>query len=93
MNKSRHHRRKSLLLKEILQQRQALSDCGQHWLEITQSYDKGWQTLLTFKSYVAIGSGIALLYGLRHPKRLYRWSRQMISILGIMKIVRNMLYR
>ncbi|MBI6549233.1 YqjK-like family protein [Xenorhabdus lircayensis] len=96
MNKSwRHQRklRKQRLLNEIQQQRQSLSIYSQHWLEITQPYDKGWQTLLAFKPYVAIGSGIALFYGLCYPKKFYRWSRHMISILGIMKIVRNTLYK
>ncbi|WP_237387934.1 YqjK-like family protein [Xenorhabdus sp. Sc-CR9] len=96
MNKSRQHQRKSrkqLLLHEIRQQRQSLSNCSRHWLEITQSYDKGWQTLLTFKSHVAVCSAIALFYGLRHPNKVYRWSRHIISIFGIMKIVRNTLYK
>ncbi|OTA17547.1 cell division protein FtsH [Xenorhabdus vietnamensis] len=94
MNKSGHHRRKlrkQQLLKEIQQQRQLLSAYSQNWLETTQSYDKGWQTLLAFKPYFAIGSGIALLYGLRHPKKFYRWSHRIIRILGIVKIVRNTL--
>ncbi|MDC9580347.1 YqjK-like family protein [Xenorhabdus sp. PR6a] len=95
MNKSGHYqrkRRKQQLLKEIQQQRQLLSAYSQSWLEVTQPYDKGWQALTAFKPYVAIGAGLALLYGLRHPKRFYRWSRRMISILGIVKIVRNTLY-
>ncbi|MDX7990569.1 cell division protein FtsH [Xenorhabdus sp. Reich] len=96
MNKLRHQQlksRKQQLLTEIQQQRQSLSDCRQHWFEITQYYDKGWQTLLAFKPYAVIGSGIVLLYSLRHPKKLYRWSRRMINILGFIKIVRNTLHK
>ncbi|KMJ44219.1 YqjK-like family protein [Xenorhabdus khoisanae] len=95
MNKSWHHQRelrKQQLLKEIQQQRQSLSAYSQHWLDITQSYDKGWQALLAFRPYVAIGAGIALFYGLcRHPQKFYRWSRQMISIFGVIKTIRNTL--
>ncbi|AOM42943.1 cell division protein FtsH [Xenorhabdus hominickii] len=95
MNSSRGQQlklRKQQLLQEIQQQRQSLSACSQHWLEITQPYDKGWQTLLTFKPYAVIGSGIALLYALRHPTKFFRWSRRIISILGIVQTVRNTLH-
>ncbi|MBD2802897.1 YqjK-like family protein [Xenorhabdus sp. M] len=94
MNKAWHHRqalRKQQLLEEIRQQRQSLSACSQQWMKLTQPYDKGWQALLSFKPYAVIGSGIALIYGLRHPKKLYRWSRQVISFISIIKIVRNAL--
>ncbi|MDC9589195.1 YqjK-like family protein [Xenorhabdus sp. XENO-10] len=96
MNKSGYHQRKlrkQQLLKEIQQQRQLLSVYSRSWLEATQAYDKGWQTLAAFKPYFAIGSGIALIYGLRHPKKFYRWSRRMVSILGFMKAMRNTLYK
>ncbi|WP_338884266.1 MULTISPECIES: YqjK-like family protein [Xenorhabdus] len=96
MNKSRYRQRslrKQQLLKEIQQQRQLLATYSQNWLEVTQPYDKGWQTLMAFKPYIAIGSGLALLYGLRHPKQLYHWSRRIINIFGIIKIVRNTLYK
>ncbi|OTA20188.1 cell division protein FtsH [Xenorhabdus beddingii] len=94
MNKSWHHQRtlrKQQLLKEIRQQRQSLSACSRHWLEITQPYDKGWQVLLAFKPYATLGAGIVLFYGLCHPKKFYRWSRHMIPLVGIMKVVRNAL--
>ncbi|MBD2783932.1 YqjK-like family protein [Xenorhabdus sp. DI] len=96
MNKSGHYQRKlrkQQLLNEIQQQRQLLAAYGRKWLEVTQPYDKGWQALAAFKPYIAIGSGLVLLYGLRHPKRFYRWSRRMISILSVVKIVRNALYK
>ncbi|MEQ1974334.1 YqjK-like family protein [Xenorhabdus sp. SGI240] len=85
--------RKQQLLKEIQQQRQLLATYSQNWLKMTQPYDKGWQTFITFKPYVAIGSGLALLYGLRHPRQFYHWSRRIINIFGIIKIVRNTLYK
>ncbi|MDX7986997.1 cell division protein FtsH [Xenorhabdus sp. 12] len=94
MSKFQHHQltsRKQRLLQEIQQQRKSLSQCSQQWLELTQPYDKSWQTLLAFKPYIAIGSGIALIYGLRRPKKLYHWSRRMLSVLEILKIVRNAL--
>ncbi|MDE9492300.1 YqjK-like family protein [Xenorhabdus bovienii] len=88
MNKSRRQQRewrKQQLLLEIQQQRQSLSECTQHWLDITQPYDKGWQTLSAFKPYVAIGSGIALIYGICHPMKFYRGSRRMVSLLRLIK--------
>ncbi|OKP03443.1 YqjK-like family protein [Xenorhabdus eapokensis] len=96
MNKSGYHQRKlrkQQLLKEIQQQRQLIAAYSRNWLEVIQPYDKFWQTLVAFKPYVAIGSGLALLYGLRHPRQFYRWSRHIINILGIIKIVRNTLYK
>ncbi|CDH18247.1 YqjK-like family protein [Xenorhabdus bovienii] len=88
MNKSQRQQRewrKQQLLLEIQQQRQSLSGCTQHWLDITQPYDKGWQTLSAFKPYVAIGSGIALIYGICHPMKFYRWSRRMVSLLRLIR--------
>ncbi|MBC8948583.1 MULTISPECIES: YqjK-like family protein [Xenorhabdus] len=96
MNKSGYHQRKlrkQQLLKEIQQQRQLLATYGQNWLEVTQPYDKGWQTLIAFKPYVAIGFGLVLLYGFHQPKQFYRWSRHIINMLGIIKSVRNTLYK
>ncbi|SFN51919.1 YqjK-like family protein [Xenorhabdus japonica] len=96
MNKSGHHQqklRKQQLLTEIQQQRQLLSIYSRNWLEATQAYDKGWQTLTAFKPYLAIASGVALIYGLRHPKKFYRWSLRMVSIFGFMKAMRNTLYK
>ncbi|WP_099142688.1 YqjK-like family protein [Xenorhabdus kozodoii] len=96
MNKSGYQQRKwrkQQLLKEIQQQRQQLAAYGRNWLAVIQPYDKGWQALSAFKPYIAVGSGLVLLYGLRHPKPFYRWSRRIINILGIMKMVRNTLYK
>ncbi|CAM3723326.1 YqjK-like family protein [Xenorhabdus thuongxuanensis] len=96
MNKSGYHQRKlqkQQLLKEIQQQRQLIAAYSRNWLEVAQPYDKGWQTLVAFKPYVAIGSGLALLYGFRHPRQFYRWSHRIINIFRIIKIVRNTLYK
>ncbi|BET95485.1 YqjK-like family protein [Xenorhabdus taiwanensis] len=96
MNKSGYRQRKlrkQQLLKEIQQQRQLLATYGQNWLEVTQPYDKGWQIFIVFKPYVVIGSGLALLYGLRHPRQFYRWSRRIINIFRIIKTVRKTRYK
>ncbi|MBD2815348.1 YqjK-like family protein [Xenorhabdus sp. Flor] len=96
MNKSRRQqreRKKQALLQEIQQQRQSLSAYGQHWLTIIRSYDRGWQMLLSFKPYFAIGSGILLLYGIRHPRKIYRWSRRLISIWTHINTLHNILNR
>ncbi len=96
MNKSGRHQRKQRkqrLLNKIQQQRQLLAAYGQNWLEVTQPYDKGWQTLVNFKPYLAIGSAMLFLYGLRHPSKFYRGLRHMSRILGIVKVIRNTLYK
>ncbi|PHM31257.1 YqjK-like family protein [Xenorhabdus innexi] len=87
MNKSRRlqrEQRKQVLLQQIQLQRKSLSEYGQRWLTITRSYDQSWQTLLSFRPYFALGSGILLFYGIRHPKKLYRWS---LRLLGMWKLI------
>ncbi|PHM27464.1 YqjK-like family protein [Xenorhabdus budapestensis] len=94
MNKSQRQqreRRKQALLQKIQQQRQSLSAYGQHWLTITRSYDHSWQIILSFKPYFAIGSGILLLYGIRHPRKLYRWSRRLVGFWTYINTLRNIL--
>ncbi|CDG22909.1 conserved protein of unknown function [Xenorhabdus poinarii G6] len=93
MNKSGLHQRKQRLLNKIQQQRQLLATYGQNWLEVTQPYDKGWQTLVNVKPYLAMGSAMLFLYGLRHPRTFYRGLRHMSRILGIVKVIRNTLYK
>ncbi|PHM65290.1 cell division protein FtsH [Xenorhabdus stockiae] len=92
MNKSRRlqrEQRKQALLQQIQLQRQSLSEHGQQWLALTRTYDHSWQTLLSFKPYFAVGSGILLLYGIRHPKKLYRWSLRMLGIWKLIDTTRN----
>ncbi|MDR0218399.1 MAG: YqjK-like family protein [Enterobacteriaceae bacterium] len=84
-------RKKQALLQQIQQQRQSLSEYGQQWLAITRSYDRGWQMLRPFQSYIATASSLLLLYGLFRPRKFYRWSRHMVNVLGIINTIRKIL--
>ncbi|TDB51680.1 YqjK-like family protein [Photorhabdus khanii] len=77
--------KKQQLLKNIQLQRLILSNDTQHWRNITEPYDKGWQKLLSLKPYLLLGASTISSYGLRHPVKFYRWARRVIGTLKVLK--------
>lgn len=81
--------KKQQLLTNIQQQRNVLSATSVHWLAITASYDRTWQKMLAFKPLVIASFSLIALYHIRHPKKLYRFSRRAIGIWGIAKTLQT----
>lgn len=84
-------RRKEQLIRQIQQQRLDLAANKTLWLEKTEPFDRSWQTLYGLRKYMAIGSSVIALYGIRHPSKLIRWSRRALSVWGTVRLIRNAL--
>ncbi|WP_145507518.1 YqjK-like family protein [Yersinia alsatica] len=80
---------KAALLQEIQQQRLDLANSAAHWLEVTAPYDRGWAKIVGMRKYLMVGSGIVALYGIRHPSKLVRWSRRVVSVWGTIRLFRS----
>ncbi|KLN97725.1 YqjK-like family protein [Moellerella wisconsensis] len=81
--------KKRQLLQQIEQQRTSLSDTTQHWLKITEPYDRTWQTLISFRPILIAGASLLSLYSLRRPKKLLSWGKRALGAWGIVRTVRN----
>ena len=62
MSKHELDKRKALLLGQIQQQRLDLSAGRRNWLEATEAYDRGWNTLLSLRSYALIASSVVAIW-------------------------------
>lgn len=86
-----HHQyrewKKEQLLRQIQQQRLDLATSKNLWLEKTVPIDHGWQVIYGLRKYIAIGSTIFTLYGIRHPSKLMRWSRRALSLWGTFRLI------
>lgn len=91
MNKQQRELKKNLLLQRITRQRSELAQGRQAWLEQTQSFDKGWLALTQYPIITATGVGVAIVYGLRHPRKLILWSRRALGIWSTVNFVKNSL--
>ena len=75
-DKAERQKRKAYLLSQIQQQRLDLSASRRDWLELTQRYDRGWNTLLSLRSWALVGSSVMAIWTIRHPNMLIRWARR-----------------
>lgn len=57
-SKGEREKRKALLLSQIQQQRLDLSASRRDWLETTGAYDRGWNTVLSLRSWALVGSSV-----------------------------------
>ncbi|WP_368540766.1 YqjK-like family protein [Enterobacter soli] len=69
-------KRKARLLSQIQQERLDLSACRRDWVESTRSFDRGWNTFLSLRSWALVGSSVMAVWGVRHPSKLVRWARR-----------------
>lgn len=84
-------RRKTLLLRQIQQQRLDLAASRRDWLEASQPLDRGWNTLLTLRSWALVGSSALAVWSVRHPRRLVRWAKRGVGVWSTWRLVRNLL--
>lgn len=90
MNHERQLNKNQLLL-EIEKQRFDLSRGAQQWLRSTTSLDKGWGSLYRARKIILAGVIILVVYNLRQPSRLMRWSRYSVTALNSWNIFRRIL--
>jgi hypothetical protein len=86
-------RRKARLLSRIQQQRLDLSASRRDWFNATHSYDRGWNTLLNLRSWVLVGSSVATLWSVRHPRFLVRWAKRGFGIWSAWRLIKNTVHQ
>lgn len=87
--KSERQRRKAYLLSQIQQQRLDLSASRRDWLEVTHSYDRGWNTLLSLRSWALVGSSVMAIWSVRHPNLLVRWARRGFGVWSAWRLIKS----
>lgn len=90
-NKTERLRRKALLLSEIQQQRLDLTAARRDWLAATETYDRGWNTLLNLRSWALVGSSVMAVWSVRHPSFLIRWAKRGLGLWSAWRLVRSTL--
>ncbi|MBS6057364.1 MAG: YqjK-like family protein [Pantoea sp.] len=58
------------------------------WLLETARYDRGWMTLLSLRSYIAIGSSALAVWSVRNPNFLMRWAKRGFGIWSTWRLVK-----
>lgn len=88
-SKVERQKRKALLLSQIQQQRLDLSAGRRDWLEATDSWDRGWNTLISLRSWALVGSSIMAIWTIRHPNLLVRWAKRGFGIWSAWRLVKS----
>jgi len=90
-SKAERLKRKARLLSEIQQQRLDLTAGRRDWLAATSPYDRGWNTLLSLRSWALIGSSALAVWSVRHPNILVRWGKRGLGIWSLWRLVKTTL--
>lgn len=91
MSKHELDKRKALLLGQIQQQRLDLSAGRRNWLEATEAYDRGWNTLLSLRSYALLASSVVAIWSVRQPSFMMRWARRGFGVWSAWRMLRTTL--
>lgn len=83
--------RKTELLSQIQQQRLNLSVAKRQWLEVTEPYDKGWNTLVSLRRYFVVAGGVLAIWSVRRPGKMMRLARRGLSVWSTWRVVRTSL--
>ncbi|CAM6852882.1 Cell division protein FtsH [Enterobacter asburiae] len=75
-DKAERQKRKAYLLSQIQQQRLDLSASRRDWIDATRRFDRGWNTVLSLRSWALVGSSVMAIWSVRHPNMLIRWARR-----------------
>ncbi|MEN0585350.1 MULTISPECIES: YqjK-like family protein [unclassified Kosakonia] len=89
--KAERLKRKARLLSEIQQQRLDLTTGRREWLEATGAYDRGWNTLLSLRSWALVGSSAMAIWSVRHPNMLVRWAKRGLGAWSLWRLVKSTL--
>jgi len=90
-DKHERERRKAWLLSQIQQQRLDLSASRRDWLSATGAYDRGWNALLSLRSWAVVGSSVMALWSVRHPNMLLRWAKRGFGAWSAWRLVQTTL--
>jgi len=82
-------KRKAYLLSKIQQQRLDLSASRRDWIEATDVYDRGWNTLLSLRAWALVGSSVMAIWSVRHPRFLVRWGRRGFGVWSAWRLVKS----
>ncbi|AGS64231.1 membrane protein [Salmonella enterica subsp. enterica serovar Pullorum str. S06004] len=82
-SKGEREKRKALLLSQIQQQRLDLS--------ASRAYDRGWNTVLSLRSWALVGSSVMAIWTIRHPNMLVRWAKRGLGIWSAWRLVKTTL--
>ncbi|CAM7777676.1 YqjK-like family protein [Atlantibacter hermannii] len=89
MNKAERELRKAMLITHVHQQRLDLSSSRREWLEATGSYDRGWNTVLSLRSWLLVGSSIGAIWTIKNPNFLLRWGKRGFAAWSAWKLLKN----
>ncbi|TNV19561.1 hypothetical protein FH968_13620 [Buttiauxella sp. B2] len=89
MSDREREQRKAFLLSQIQQQRLDLSAGRRDWLEVTGTYDRGWNTLVSLRRYALAASSVMAIWTVRHPSFMMRWARRGFGAWSAWRLVRN----
>lgn len=89
--KAERLKRKAMLLSEIQQQRLDLTAGRRDWLEATGAYDRSWNTLLSMRSWLLIGSSAMTIWTVRNPNVLVRWTKRGLGLWSLWRLVKTTL--
>ena len=84
-------RHKAQLLRQIQQQRLDLSASRRDWIASTRRFDRGWNTVLSLRSWALVGSSVMAIWTVRHPNMLIRWARRGFGVWSAWRLVKTTL--
>ncbi|MEH3414558.1 YqjK-like family protein [Phytobacter diazotrophicus] len=90
-HKAERLKRKALLLSQIQQQRLDLTAARRDWVDATGVYDRGWNTLLSLRSWALVGSSFMAVWSVRHPSMLMRWAKRGLGLWSVWRLVKSTL--
>jgi len=62
-----------------------------HGQKATGAYDRGWNTLLSLRSWALVGSSVMAVWTIRHPNLLVRWARRGVGLWSAWRLVKKTL--
>lgn len=86
-NKQALLKRKAHLLSQIQQQRLDLAASRRDWLDATAPLDRGWNTILSLRSWLLVGSSIMAVMSVRHPRFFVRWGRRGLGLWSVWRLI------
>lgn len=89
MNNELRARKKDRLLEEIQQQRAEITQLTAHWRIQTAPIDKGYRNLVRYKNVLMGGLGLMMLYNIRSPSKMVRWSRRALNTWQVFRLFRR----
>ncbi len=90
-SKAERLKRKAILLSRIQQQRLDLTASRRDWLETTGAYDRGWNTFLSLRSWLLVGSSLLAVRTVRHPNMMLRWAKRGFAAWSTWRLVQTTL--